>query len=102
MGASKGNMRVDQAKILKALRQGNDQNIPWHRSTACKLLKEDITAGKNKMMKTRHLCSIREEYMAIDLKTFQNWICQEVDQALKVESRAHFGKKKVRHDLQYE
>eukprot|EP00957_Ditylum_brightwellii_P019868 1499077-Ditylum_brightwellii.AAC.1 len=61
-------------ELLKTLHQGNDQNIPWHRSTACKLLKEEIAAGKNKIMTPRYLCSTIEEYMAIDFNTFWNQI----------------------------
>eukprot|EP00957_Ditylum_brightwellii_P186169 14173038-Ditylum_brightwellii.AAC.1 len=64
----------NDVELLKALHQGNDENIPWHRSTVCKLLKEDIAAGGNKTMKPRNLHSTREEYMIIDLKTFRNWI----------------------------
>jgi hypothetical protein len=76
--------------------------IPWHRSTARKLLIEDISNGKNKTMKPKELYLTREEYKTMDLKTFRNRIYQEVDRELKIESRKRFGKKKMRSNGHFE
>eukprot|EP00957_Ditylum_brightwellii_P191440 14575614-Ditylum_brightwellii.AAC.1 len=76
-------------EVLNALHlansQVNYQNIPCHQCTAHKFLKVDIAAGKNKIMKPHQIGPTGEKYM----------IDQEVDQVLKVERRAHFGKKKM-------
>jgi hypothetical protein len=85
----------DRALLVK-LRAGKNPrgDIPWHKSEAKKLLKQDIDDGKHRQMKPESLHGTREEYQAFPLTTFRNHIYQEIDSRAK---RAHrFAKKKKR------
>eukprot|EP00957_Ditylum_brightwellii_P109424 8346424-Ditylum_brightwellii.AAC.1 len=75
-------------------RTGTDSNVSWHDSDACKFLMEDIANGKNKTMKPSALQKTRQEYMDMDLALLCGHLYQMVDFELKLQSKAHFDKKK--------
>jgi hypothetical protein len=82
--------------LLTTLRAGTEnlQVVPWHKSDAKRLLKQDVDDGKHKAMKPEALYNMREEYQVFSLETFRNHIYQEVDSRAK---RTHrFAKKKKR------
>jgi hypothetical protein len=84
----------DQALLMTLRADNNPQDVPWHKSEAKTLLKQDIDDGRHKQMKPEAVHGMREEYQAFPLKTFRNHIHQEVDSRAK---RAHrFAKKKKR------
>ena len=65
--------------------------IPWHRSEAKRLLKEDIENNKHKELKPRELWATKTEYQAFSLETFRKHIYQEVE--TKAKRAYRFAKK---------
>eukprot|EP00957_Ditylum_brightwellii_P035102 2661365-Ditylum_brightwellii.AAC.1 len=55
---------------------------------------ENIANGKNKTVKSSALQKTRQEYMDMDLALFCRHLYQTVDFELKLQSKAHFEKKK--------
>ena len=78
--------------VVKSRRRETDQ-VPWHRSPAYRLLKQDIDEGKHKKMRPRDLYRSRPEYFEhFELKVFRKHVYQEVDSRPKRAIR--FEKKK--------
>eukprot|EP00957_Ditylum_brightwellii_P076011 5777939-Ditylum_brightwellii.AAC.1 len=77
-------------------RTGTDSNVSWHDSDARKFLTDDIANGKNKTMKPSALQKTRQEHMDMDLALFCRHLYQTVDFKLRLQSKAHFDKKKKR------
>lgn len=81
--------------VLKDLRANDPPGpVPWHKSPARKLLKNDIDNNLHKQMQPKELHALRAEYKAFKLKVFRNHIYQEVDKRAKFEHR--MKKKKLR------
>jgi hypothetical protein len=78
--------------ILKASATADRTNLPWHKSEAKKLLKQDIDDGKNRDMKPSELRGTRKEYEEFTLEVFRKHIHQDVDGRSKRAYR--FAKKK--------
>ena len=81
-------------QLLKKLRGNDPVNIPWHKSEANVLLKQDVKDSRHKDMKPIELYYSRPEYQHFDLTTFRNHIYQRVDEKAKRDSR--YAKKKLR------
>lgn len=81
-------------QLLKKLRQNDSVDVPWHRSEASALLKQDVRDGRHKVMKPIELYHSRQEYQHFELTTFRNHIYQQVDEKAKRDSR--YAKKKLR------
>ena len=75
--------------IIKRLREENgEEKIPWHRSRASRLLKQDVRNGKHLTMKPEELYHTRPEYYEhFKLEVFRKHIYQEVDSIPKREIR---------------
>jgi hypothetical protein len=73
---------------------GGIEVVPWHRSNAHPLLKEDITDGLHKVLMPSELWETREEYKQFSLKVFRNHIYQELDKREK--RRTNFKKKSAK------
>jgi hypothetical protein len=72
-------------------------NLPWHKSEAKKLLKQDIDDGKHLHMKPSELRGTRKEYEDFGLEVFRKHIHQDVDSRSKRAFRfAEKNKKKNR------
>lgn len=82
--------------LLRVLRASNPPDVPWHKSEAKKILKQDIDDGKHKQMKPEELHGMREEYQAFPLKKFRNHIYQEIDSRAKRAQGHRVAKKKKR------
>ena len=79
--------------IVKSMRKPTDR-IPWHRSPAFWLLKQDVDEGKHKDMKPKELYMTRPEYhTAFTLEEFRKHIYQEVNSRPKQKIRFECKKK---------
>jgi hypothetical protein len=99
IGRDRGRMLDDVrsfAKDLAMVQQkwlDNQMKTPWHLSTACQLLKEDIDEGRDKTVKPKELYYSRPEYYEhFELEVFRKHIYQERDSRPKRAIR--FEKKK--------
>ena len=77
--------------IVKQQREG--QKLPWHKSPAAKLLKDDVKAGLDETKKPKQLHASRDEYkQEFGLTEFRKHIYQERDSKPKRDLR--FERKK--------
>jgi hypothetical protein len=101
VGRDRGRMLDDVksfAKDLAIVRQAqlsNPPKKPWHLSDACRLLKDDVSEGRDKTVKPMELYYSRPEYHEhFSLEVFRKHIYQERDSRPKRAFR--FEKKKKR------
>lgn len=83
------------ARDIAFIKSQRNQNttVPWNRSAASKLLKQDITNGLHKTMRPAELYQTRSEYHNhFNLHEFRKHIYQEIDSRPKKDVR--FQKKK--------
>jgi hypothetical protein len=101
-----GRMQVDceayghDRAILKTLATADQTtDVPWHKSEAKKLLKEDIDNGKHIQMKPSALRRTRKEYKDFKLDVFRKHVHQEIDSRSKRAYRFAKKNKKKSQDL---
>jgi hypothetical protein len=86
---------------LKDQRLGDPPSkIPWHKSEAKKLLEQEIDNGvleQDPKPTPSKMYNGKAEYQQFTLDQFRNHIYQEVKRREKIESKARFGKKKMRN-----
>ena len=70
---------LDAMQRVSLENEATHRSIPWHRSPAKNLLKNDIKENKHLEMPPSQLRETREEYMAFSKRIFRDRIRQEVN-----------------------